>query len=264
MQKKFWGEKKRFKLEKKGKVAATVFVTFRNSDDDDDVYGEDLPIEGVDPDSALGLAVREAYQEMLKDGVIKKPERYRLSTGDGEDEVSDDEDEALEGNLKIDCLGRCITGPLREIAQDGKVAGKIFIRVIYCNYAELQGDSVKKEMQRQVQKAQEKGLRQVSKKWYWVWYEDKKAAYHIKKWHDPDGYIPMTAISKINRQPKRNDEFVITYFEDGESKILKYRRESGKSLDVWIDGLDLCFNECRNVVKEEKEKEDRRKKGLPP
>jgi len=173
---------------------------------------------------------------------------------------ADEEMPKLEGNLKVDCLGRCITGQLREVSKDGKEGGKTFIRVIHCNFAELQGDDMKKEMKNQMQKAQAKGLNWLPKKWYWVWYEDKKAAYHEKKWHEPDGYIPMTAISKVNRQPERSDQFVISYSEEGGKEKLIYRRDAGKSLDAWIDGVDMCFQECRQMAKDEKESDERKKK----
>jgi len=32
--------------------------------------------------------------------------------------------------------------------------------------------------------------------------------------------------------------------------MLIYRRDSGKGLDVWMDGIDVCYNTCRDMVKE--------------
>jgi len=72
--KKFWGEKKKLKLENKGKLVGTILITFRNNDDEMGGGGGELPIDGIDEDSALAIAVREAYEEMLSEGVIKKPE----------------------------------------------------------------------------------------------------------------------------------------------------------------------------------------------
>ena len=34
-----------------------------------------------------------------------------------------------------------------------------------------------------------KGLPEVERKWYWVWYEDRKHAEDEKKWHYPDGFL---------------------------------------------------------------------------
>ena len=60
--KKFWGEKKKLKLENKGKLVGTILITFRNQDDEDGGGGGgELPIEGIDEDSALAIAIREAY-----------------------------------------------------------------------------------------------------------------------------------------------------------------------------------------------------------
>jgi hypothetical protein len=258
--KKFWGEKKKFKMENKGKIVGTIIITFRNIDDDGaggGGGGGELPIDGIDEDSALAIAIRESYEDMVKEGVVKPPEPPPPAPAPEGGEAPAPEPPSvvkLEGDQKIECLGRCITGPLREVDdKNNKEAGKTFVRVIHCNFAELQGDDMQKELKKQLEKAQSKGMNELPKKWYWVWYEDKKAAYHDKKWHDPDGYIPMTAISKVNRQPERNDQFVMSYSQDGDKGRLVYRREGGKSLDVWFDGIDACFNACREQVKAEKE-----------
>ena len=42
---------------------------------------------------------------------------------------------------------------------------------------------------------------------------------------------------------------------------LVYRRDGGTSLDVWIEGLDMCFNATRQMVKDEKDTEQRAAKG---
>lgn len=270
---KFWGEKKKLKLDKKGKLAGTLLITFRNTDDPDGGLPE-LPIDGVDEDSALAIAIRDSYEEMIKDGLVNLPPPPPAPPTpppreEGEPQLPPQPPPEplpvpkLKGNLMIELLARCITGPLREVDENQKEAGKTFIRVWHCNIAELKGDDMRKEARAQWEKAQEKGLTELPKKWYWAWYEDKKAAFHDEKMHYPDGFIPMTAIVKINRQPDRNDQFVISYSEDGEKDTLIYRREGGTGLDVWMDGLDLCFNACRKQVKDQKENEERRKKGLP-
>jgi len=251
---KFWGEKQKIKLDNKGKLVGTLLITFRHEDDPDSP-GANLPIEGVDPESALALAVHEAFQELTKEGKIKKEKKKKpppSDAGSGCSGITDSEEEYLEGTPKIEILARCITGPLREVGNDGKEKGKTFVRVVNCNYAELQGEDMEEEMVRQKKKAKEKGLSQIEKKWYWAWYEDKKAAFGKQSWHEPDGFIAMIAISGINRTPERNDQFVIKYKEDGQKKLLTYRREAGRGLDVWIDGLDLCFQECREDIKDKK------------
>lgn len=271
---KFWGEKKKLKLEDKGKLVGTILVTFRNADDPNGGPAE-LPIDGIDEDSALAIAIRDSYEEMIKEGLVEKPKPPPAPPPPPPSEPGQPsappppppeppEVPKLEGNLKIDCLARCITGPLREVDKENKEAGKTFIRIMNCNLSALKGDDMKEEEAKQWKKAQDKGLTEMPKKWYWAWYEDKKAAFHDEKCHYPDGFIPMTAISKVNRQPERNDELVISYSEDGKKDMLRYRREGGISLDVWLDGIELCFNAVRAQMKEEKENEERKKKGLPP
>merc|ERR1719456_1880195 len=126
--KKFWGEKKKFKLELKGKLVGTLTMTFRNQDDDSGGGGGELPIDGIDEDSALAIAIRESYEEMVKDGVVKKPapKPAPAPAAEGEEGAAaapapqQEEVVKLEGNQKIDCIGRAITGDLREIDKDGK------------------------------------------------------------------------------------------------------------------------------------------------
>jgi len=65
----------------------------------------------------------------------------------------------------------------------------------------------------------------------------------------------MISILKVNRSPDRNDQFIITYGEDGDKEMLIYRRDSGKGLDVWMDGLDVCFNTCRDMIKDSQKKQ---------
>jgi hypothetical protein len=263
--KKFWGERKRLKLEKNGTPMGAIAISFRNFDDPDGGGGGmgELPIDGIDEDGGLALAIREAYEEMQKEDKIPKPEPKPTAAGaEGEDGAPpaavESEVVKLEGHLKIDCLGRCCTGPLRWLDKADKDLGKVFVRIIHCNVAELSGDDMKKEMAAQWKKANEKGLTELQKKWYFVMYHDKKDAYHFKNWHDPIEFFPMTAISKISRDPKKNDAFVVTHQDPDaadDKSIKKFKREGGRSLDVWYDGLDHCFREVREVVKAEKEKE---------
>merc|ERR1712196_638351 len=107
------------------------------------------------------------------------------------------------------------------------------------------------ERERQKKKAKVKGIA-VEQKWYWCWYENHKAAYSDVDWHFPDGYIPLAAVTSIYVTPDRNDQFIIKYFEDGERQILVYRREPGKSLTLWVEGLEVCSAECRKQLKDSK------------
>jgi len=136
------------------------------------------------------------------------------------------------------------------------------VKVLQCNQAELQGEEWQEKLKKQWEKAKKKGLPQPEKKWYWCWYADKKTANHKEKWHHPDGFIPMVSVLKVNRSPERDDQFLITYGEDGGKEFLVYRRDTGKGLEVWLDGVDLCFNECRRLVKDKKEKEEKEQGAL--
>ncbi|CAK0882961.1 unnamed protein product, partial [Prorocentrum cordatum] len=241
----FWGKKQKFKLEKSGKEIGKILITFyKKGDGDGDDDGEgggsmpEVPVDGVDSDSALALEIQLAIEELEKvPGFVKPAGKW-------------------EGQNKIIMLARVLEGQLREVNKKGKETGKVYIAIRYCNISELFGDedNRREELKRQKEKAKQKGLPEVQKKWYWAWYDDKKSAKDDKGWHHPVGFFPMTAITSVHSSPERSDQFIIKYSNDGEKDSLIYRRESGKGRDVWIEGIDMCFQEVRNMVKEQKDK----------
>lgn len=91
----------------------------------------------------------------------------------------------------------------------------------------------------------------MEQKWYWCWYENKRAA-EKNNGRNTDGFIPMASITSVHRSPERTDQFVIKYAGEKGSETLFYRREQGKGLDIWIEGIDLCFSEVRKVIKSKK------------
>merc|ERR1712048_1463254 len=152
------------------------------------------------------------------------------------------------GQTKLELLGKVLEGQLREIDKEGKEKGVVYGKVMNVNFAELQGEKMESELKKQWKKAEEKGLKELQKKWYWGWYESKKQADDEKKWHYPDGFFPMLSISSIHRSPERQDQFIIKYHGSGDG-VLIYRREGGKGLDTWTDGLEMHFQECRDLIK---------------
>jgi len=240
----FWGEKQKFKMEDKGKVVGTLLMTFRKpSEGEGGDFSGMVPITGIDDDSSLAVELMKEMEELEKTPGFVKPQGK------------------LEGDQKLELLARVLEGDLREMDKKGKVAGVVYVKVYHCNYAELQGDDRKDELKRQMEKAKKKGLQQIEKKWYWCWYEDKKAA--TKKWNYPDGFINMTSITSVHRAPERIDEFVIKYSEGGDKEQLVYRREKGKGLDLWIEGLDVSTQEIRKQLKDTKESAEQNEQAYP-
>jgi len=237
----FWNKKQKVKLAKNGKYVGTLLITFRQKGDDDD---EDMPIAGIDEDSSLAMEVVKAYEELCDQPGFVKPQGK------------------WEGQEKLALLGMVLQGNLREITPEGKDAGKVFIKVTYCNFAELQGKKMAKEMQRQKEKAASKGLTEIERKWYWVWYGSEKEANDENKWHFPDGFFPITAVSSVNRTPDRDDQFVLKYY-GGDRDFIIYRRDQGKGLDTWVDGLEMHASEVRDRIKELKKAEEQLKVALP-
>eukprot|EP00435_Cladocopium_sp_Y103_P049804 s1468_g15.t1 len=232
----FFGKKQKFKLEHKGKTVGTLLVTFWKRGKSDKDIGA-CPIDGIDDDSPLLVDVSNAIQEM-----VRKKEMLPLQKG-----------EKLDGEKKIAVLAKTLQGDLREIDADGiKDKGKVYVRTIHCNFAELQGDDMKEEWAKQCEKARKKGLRQPQRKWYFCWYGSKNEALDAEKWHHPDGFFMLASMTQVHRDPQRQDQFYVKYTK--ETKI--YRREQGKSLDSWVEGLDMANQEIRENMKEEKEAEE--------
>merc|ERR1712107_421146 len=42
-----------------------------------------------------------------------------------------------------------------------------------------------------------------------------------------------------------------------------FKRESGNGLDIWVDAIDLCFNACREQIKDSKAAEERVASAMP-
>lgn len=241
----FWGQKQKFKLESKGSNVGTLLITFRKKGDEGADSMFDLPIDGVDETSALAVDLAEALQELEKTPGFVKPKGK------------------MTGELKIALLAKVLKGPLREVNLQGKETGQTYVKVLQCNFAELKGDDMAEELKYQKEKAKKKGLSAPERKWYWVWYPDKKVAEHDKDWHYPDGFIPIASITSVHRSPERDDQFVIKYTGAGGKEVLIYRRDAGKSLDAWVEGLELCFGECRKMIKDKDESKTRVLDALP-
>eukprot|EP00929_Paragymnodinium_shiwhaense_P078155 TRINITY_DN40462_c0_g2_i1.p1 TRINITY_DN40462_c0_g2~~TRINITY_DN40462_c0_g2_i1.p1 ORF type:complete len:618 (-),score=167.11 TRINITY_DN40462_c0_g2_i1:103-1956(-) len=227
----FWGAKQKLKLESGGKHVGTLLMTFRKKGDGG---GDELPLDDVDEDSSLAMELVKEY-EILQDmpGFIKPAGK-------------------LQGWDKIVLLARVLEGSLRVVDTKGKEQEQCYVKCVVCNFAELQGDSMQEELAKQQKKAASKGLKELEKKCYWVWYENKSHATDEKKWHYPDGFVPMAVVSSVHRSPERDDQFILKYHSDGDKDIIIYRREGGKGLDTWTDGIDLCVNACRDLVKDKK------------
>eukprot|EP00929_Paragymnodinium_shiwhaense_P109985 TRINITY_DN76646_c0_g1_i1.p1 TRINITY_DN76646_c0_g1~~TRINITY_DN76646_c0_g1_i1.p1 ORF type:complete len:684 (+),score=170.26 TRINITY_DN76646_c0_g1_i1:109-2160(+) len=238
----FWGKKQKVKLrDDKDKTCGVLYLTVNKKGEG----GSDIPIAGVDEDSPLAMELIKEYQVMLDTPGFVPP-------ADGK----------LKGDDRLQLLAKILQGTLREIDGKGKDKGLTFVRVMHCNFAELQGDSMEKEMAKQVKKAREKGLPDIQKKWYWVWYEDEKSADHDKKKHYPDGFIPLISFASVHRSPERNDQFVVKY-HGGKVDFIIYRQDKKeKALETWTDALEMIFVECRDAVKKEKEEEQRRESAL--
>jgi len=239
----FWGKKQKLKMEHKGKLVGTLLATFRKQGEGDQGGFDELPIEGISMESALAIEVMREWEELQRMPGYVKP----LGK--------------LEGDQALYLLSKVMTDDLREIDDAGRELGKVFIRVMHVNFADLQGEDREEELEKQVEKARKKGKPGgLARKWYWCWYEDKKHA--TKRWMHPDGYIPLASISNVYRAPERYDEFVIKYTHNHEKEFLRYRRESGKGLDVWVDGLDLAFQAARAAMKDQKRHVDRDQEAM--
>lgn len=238
---KFWGTKQKLKMEHNGKHVGTLLVTFRLKGDGEE---SDVPIEGVDEDSSLAMELVKEFEDLVESPGFVKPEGK------------------LEGWDKIALLTKVLEGNLRVVDSKGKEQETCYVKARLCNFAELQGDNMNEELKKQQKKAASKGLTELERKCYWVWYENKAHANDEKRWHYPDGFLPMASISSVHRSPERADQFILKYCSEGDKDVLIYRREGGKGLDTWVDGIDLCVSTCRDVVKQKKREAEKQEAAL--
>eukprot|EP00930_Biecheleria_cincta_P004398 TRINITY_DN105311_c0_g1_i1.p1 TRINITY_DN105311_c0_g1~~TRINITY_DN105311_c0_g1_i1.p1 ORF type:complete len:550 (+),score=110.43 TRINITY_DN105311_c0_g1_i1:129-1778(+) len=235
----FFGKKQKFKLELKGRTVGMLSMTFKKKGSGAGELGG-CPVEGIDEDSALYFDVMNAVEDM-----VKKKEILPLAPN-----------AKLTGEKKVFVLSKVLEGALRKIdLETSKENGTVYVRVIQCNFSELKGEDQKEEWKKQLEKAAKKGLSQPERKWYVALYENKNAALDAKKWHYPDVFFPLMCITSVHRSPERQDQFLIKYTA-GSKETLCFRREGGKSLDSWVDGFDIAFQELRDSAKEQQASED--------
>lgn len=235
----FFGKKQKLKLESKGRTLGMLVMTFKKRGTAAGELGA-CPVEGIDEDSALYFDVMTIIDDM-----VKKKEILPLAP-----------DAKLTGEKKVFVLSKTLEGPLRKIdLQTSKPTDLCYVKVIQCNFAELKGEDMQEEWKKQLQKAAKEGLKQPKRKWYVSIYENKNAALDAKKWHYPDLFFPLMTITSVHRSPERQDQFLVKYTA-GSKETLCFRRESGKSLDSWVDGFDIAFQELRDSTKESQASED--------
>ncbi|CAK9009345.1 unnamed protein product [Durusdinium trenchii] len=236
----FFGRKQKFKLQHKGKTAPGPQI-LRFGVISKKQTGYDWNPLRIDEDSPLLIDVANAIQD------------------------------TLDGEKKIAVLAKTLQGDLREIDAEGKEKGKVYVRVVNCNFAELKGEDMKEEWAKQCEKARKKGLKQPQRKWYFCWYGSKNEALDAEKWHFPDGFFPLATMTAVHRSPERQeserDQFLVKllgclvlWYSAGSKETLIYRREQGKALDAWVEGLDMANQEIRENMKEEKEAEEMEEK----
>lgn len=225
----FWGKPQRLQLLKGDKPVGVLYVTFSEF-----TGGDDVPlIDGCDDDSPLGCELGKCAEEEPK---IERGEFPKS------------------GEEKLALLARVLCGNLDEVPQPGKTE-RCYVKVMKCNLADLQGEKKRPaELAKQIEKAREKGLTELPQKWYWVWYENQKAA-EKPGFPKPDGFFPMLSIINVLRDLQVENQFTMRYTEDGQKGEIKYKRVD-KQLDIWIEGLEIFNSECRQLHKATKDSEE--------
>ena len=91
------------------------------------------------------------------------------------------------------------------------------------------------------------------KKWFWAWWEDKKD--FLKSSNEPDGYVPILAITSIHSDSSKPGEFVIKYVQKPGNKKSEIRYKcTDKDVEVWTDALELFREEARELKTAQKER----------
>lgn len=260
----FWGKKQTFKLEAKGKNAGVLTMTFRKKGEGDNL----VPISGVDVDKSPGLAMAIIkWMEEDSDNVHSPFTCGAQCKTYHRKEQKENIEGKLEGDEKMTVIGQVLTGTLRKVKESGKEDGLVYVKMMHCNLAELSGDNAKEVFQEQQKKAKGKGIVGVERKWYWCEYECEKAAKkHLEdldsaakkskmpsEMKEPDYFFPLFKISKINRSPDREDQFVMKV----ENDVHIYRRENkGLSREAWVEGIEMLKDLARDMKKDAERQAD--------
>mmetsp|Transcript_26796 Transcript_26796/g.70419 ORF Transcript_26796/g.70419 Transcript_26796/m.70419 type:complete len:546 (-) Transcript_26796:109-1746(-) len=223
----FWGSRQHIKLESKGKVVGLLHATFRRDESASGTSSNAL-IQGLRQDSSLALEINKFVEEARSSGKA-------VPVG------------PLKGDDRLFLLSQVMTGPLREINTKGQDLGTVYVKVLLCNEASLQGEDTKEEFRRELEKAKKKGQAQPPKKWYWVCYEDKKTAEKNSTY--AKFYFPMSAVGSVHRSPEHQGQFVIKYSHEKEKTAVIYRREGKKGLELWLEAIEL-FKEIQKTSKD--------------
>merc|ERR1719272_1914203 len=81
----------------------------------------------------------------------------------------------VRGEQKLELLARVLNAQLDEMQAD-ETFKRCYVKLISCNYADLQGKNREKELGKQVEKARSKGLSELPKRWYYCWFANRQAA----------------------------------------------------------------------------------------
>eukprot|EP00746_Dinoflagellata_sp_MGD_P069272 gnl/MRDRNA2_/MRDRNA2_28387_c0_seq1.p1 gnl/MRDRNA2_/MRDRNA2_28387_c0~~gnl/MRDRNA2_/MRDRNA2_28387_c0_seq1.p1 ORF type:complete len:625 (+),score=122.01 gnl/MRDRNA2_/MRDRNA2_28387_c0_seq1:63-1937(+) len=216
----FFGRQQRLQMtDSKDNPCGVVIATFRKVGNGDN----EIPLlEGLKPRSELSCEIDQAAEQEPKMDGGPRPKQ---------------------GDEKLQLLSRVLQGQLDE-AVDGKYQ-RCFVKVINCNYADLQGKDRAQELAKQIEKARKKGMSQLPKKWYFCWFPDRQNA-EAPGLPNPDGFFPMTSLLSVEAT-KTTGEFLIRYSENNAAVEIKYRRID-KSTEIWIEGLDMFKQEAKKLT----------------
>lgn len=216
----FWGKQQRLQMtDAKDNPCGIVIATFRRVETKE---GEVPLIEGLQARSELGCEIEQAAEEEPRMDQGPRPKR---------------------GEEKLQLLSRVLNGALDEAA--GGKYERCYVKLINCNFADLQGVNRQKELAKQIEKARKQGLTELPKKWYFCWFPDKSAA-EAPGFPNPDGFFVMTALLKVETT-KTTGEFLVRYSQDGAPIEIKYKRRD-KSAEVWVEGLEIFRQEVKKLA----------------
>lgn len=229
----FYGKKKTFKLEREDSAGAfgQISVTFRPAGEKGGA--EEPYIKDMDPDAkpALYGAILDIVSEMDESKVPRN----------------------LEGIPKLEFLARVLQGKLAS----NKSKDSVFCAVVEL-YPPTESDSESSDvdMETLAQKAKQKGLSYIPKKWFWATYKSKKD--FLKTPDKPESQFPILSISSVHVDPQSPGDMYIRYHAKGpkKSKIeLKYKC-TDTDVEAWADALEMFREECRALKAKQSKREE--------
>lgn len=225
-----------------GVVELNVWKDMLHGNRDDDFFGKDRWLYLYDKGNRVGqvhVTFRRGQQEEMPPILEGMSTDNHALAALCENNVPENAKCPLRGEYKMLCIGKSLQGKLFRMGTGPR--GKDFwFALVKMVPPEMDSDDEKVLLE----KAEKKGLKGIEQKWFFCWYENQ--AEFKRNFRDPEGYIPVLAMTSVRRDTKNQARFNVNYKEKNKKKIMSLK-PSQIEIETWIDGLSLFLHEAHHL-----------------